>query len=551
MIRRATGRLLVQDPTLLDGGRPATADQVLVVPDVPPDGFSDGPVCRRVAVVDLDPDTGRPLPPPVRLRPPGPGRVTGRFLTPGGATSRAGCALNAFGVALKTIGLFERPLALGRPVRWAFPGEQLIIVPRAGRARQAAYERRTRSVQFHSFAADGRTVHTALSRDIVAHEVGHALVDGVAPWMADNLGPQSLAMHEALADLVALLVALDLDALRERVLQATGGDLAGPNAFTRIAEEFGRTGAAPGLGDRHALRDLSNTMTVADADPTRPHELSVVLSGLFYDTLATTYASVRSSPGLAGLTDTAAAHRALGAAAQLVQRLLLQGLDLLPPGEVGFADLGRAVLAADRALQPDDPRLAPHRAALAARFVARGIVDRGADLDTAPSAGLAVEPSALPALRDSDHAAYRYVEHHRAELGVPDGVPFRVLPRLDAVKQYGARDAGTGRRAAQRQLILKVAWSLTEPVGDPLLEPVARERRVDAGVSLALRWSDGAPVAGVAGRAAHASGQRADRDAMVRRVLSDGSAAGAAELRLSGGVVEVAGLQRLLHLAGA
>jgi hypothetical protein len=48
-----------------------------------------------------------------------------------------------------------------------------------------------------------------LSRDIVSHETGHAIIDGVAPDLYNAVTPQSLALHEAMADLAALLLAFE------------------------------------------------------------------------------------------------------------------------------------------------------------------------------------------------------------------------------------------------------------------------------------------------------------------------------------------------------
>ena len=68
--------------------------------------------------------------------------------------------------------------------------------------------------------------------------------------------------------------------------------------------------------------------------------------------------------------------RPVRAAAQF-KRMVLRGLDYLPPGEVTFADFGRAILAADQASFEDDT----WRLWLRGHFVKRGIVTRAADLD--------------------------------------------------------------------------------------------------------------------------------------------------------------------------
>ena len=58
-------------------------------------------------------------------------------------------------------------------------------------------------------------IYTALSRDIIAHECGHALLDAVVPSLYDSTTAESVAIHEGIADLVAVLMALRSQRLRQ------------------------------------------------------------------------------------------------------------------------------------------------------------------------------------------------------------------------------------------------------------------------------------------------------------------------------------------------
>jgi hypothetical protein len=79
-----------------------------------------------------------------------------------------------FGGVYKALDMFEDEDTLGRKVRWAFPGPQLLIVPRAGEWANAYYERESRSLQlFFVTEADGRRVYTCQSQDIIGHETAH------------------------------------------------------------------------------------------------------------------------------------------------------------------------------------------------------------------------------------------------------------------------------------------------------------------------------------------------------------------------------------------
>lgn len=76
-----------------------------------------------------------------------------------------------------------------------------------------------------------------LNFDVVAHEVGHAILFGtmgVPP--PERLDEQFLGFHESFGDLVALLGALHFSSVRARLLQQTAGNLYALNLLNRLAE---------------------------------------------------------------------------------------------------------------------------------------------------------------------------------------------------------------------------------------------------------------------------------------------------------------------------
>ncbi len=550
----ATVELMRQDAAVADVGGLTESRRLAI--DEEGDRFRDGPATGRLAVIDTDPVTGAPAPavPFVVRNPTAP--THGAYGAPGAErTSAEFIAVNAFGTAFDTLSMFEEPAALGRRVRWAFGDEPLRIVPRAGAKANAYYHRATKCLKFFFLPTPARTVYTALSRDIVAHETGHALLDAVAPWLHDAITPQSLALHEAVADLIAVLMSVRRPKLRIALLEGKERSLRRATALASIAEEFGRARPAPDGTPRTALRDLANDSTMDDLAGARFHVLSTVLSGLFYDTLVDMFDSICREEVARGTPIEPARGKALGSAAIVFQRLLLRAIDYLPPGELTFADFGRAALAADRAAirDADDVDMAEARRRFAGRFVARRIVTDASALETRDPSELGPSDVPLEALRDDEAAAAAFVARQRDLLGVPVGATPTVVARVDSTKQIGRRRP-SGGYATQRELILKISWEHVEP--NPGGEFGATSRSVRTGTTLAFRWSDARPIALV-----HSDTTRppatAERDASIASLAHEiasrtgpgdpGEPPGLPTIRVSDRCLEVAGTYLLVH----
>jgi hypothetical protein len=181
------------------------------------------------------------------------------------------------------------------------------------------------------------------------------------------------------------------------------------------------------------------------------------------------------------------------------------------------------------------------------------VVSAVTDLALLAPQELNIAPADLADIRDSDWAAYAYVEKHRAAFGIAEGVSFKVLPRVDATKKIGSGDS------TQRELILKVSWDSVEANGSPAIP--AAKRRVRTGATLAVRWNDGRVLALVGSDVMRAE-QREGRDRFLTSLLSgsrvavveDGDAApqpppaSRVEVRIMGDVARVTGTERLLHI---
>ena len=443
--------------------------------------FLDGPVAERVAVLDFDEDTGELvegatfIPPHKKT----PGTYDVEVLAPSGEISRQFNQVSVLATILRTMEIAEGERVLGRRLRWAFDAPQLLVVPRAGLWSNAFYERETHSLQFFYFeASQGEDlVYTSLSRDIVSHETAHAILDGITPDLYDALTPQSLALHEAFADLTAVIMAIRSPNLATTVLEQTGGSLNYTTAFSRIAEQFGheRHGS-------HSLRDLSQPIRIDQVSSVEPHDLSIVLSGALYQVLVQIY-----EERLKGLVERegdrfddpefSLSGKALALSAQQLARMIFRALDYLPPGEISFADYGRAILAADKAAFPRKGR---YRQFLRQAFDDRNIVRNKAalNIDTNFEARLK-RPVDLDDLVDSDWVAYQFANQHRELLRIPDDVEsFRVHRRLRTEKRFN--EGG----ATVEDIVFRVSWDHVEDndVGGGL----PNRRRITAGTTLVI-----------------------------------------------------------------
>ena len=375
---------------------------------------------------------------------------------------------------LKTIAMYEDADVLGRPVCWNFPDPQLAVVPRAGTKENAFYNRALRRLEFYSFPSHvppNETVYTSLSRDIVGHETGHAILDGIAPDLLDCRTSESLAMHEAIGDITGLLVAIASSALRLEVLAKTKGSIDDANSFSSIGEQFGM---ARGTG---ALRDLKNEKRVSDVNPFQPHALSQVLSGALYAVLIKMHNKrwdAYCRPSDSALVRYSKSGKALWDSRQQFKRMTLRALDYLPPGQATFADYARAVIAADQASHPDDTE---ERGWLKAEFVKRGIVADEQALEIIP-------PSVdfgnvdLDLLVSDSGAARDFATKFSKLLRIPDGSAFTVAAPMKVTKKYYHRTAdGTGHTEADvSECLIKVSWS----------EPALVPRKL--GTTLAIDW---------------------------------------------------------------
>lgn len=455
------------DPSLATSSQSSVINEI-TIPVVFERQLEPGPVGDYLEVVDVDPASDCAYA-PVDLNHP-------YLLAQDGLSRSEGNPQfhqqMVYAVAMKTIGHFEE--ALGRPIFWsplrpwdwrsgdnlrAQPrtrkkkgGEvadvsdqfvqRLRLYPHALRGQNAFYSPQKRAVLFGYFPAGesdpglefpGGVVFTCLAHDIIAHEMTHAILDGMHFRFIEPSNPDVFAFHEAFADIVALFQRFSYIELVEDQIAKSRGQLDGGTLLTRLALQFGQA-----IGRRQALRDALGHViaqsrekspqefrdraaddetdggdpapSIADtardfdqetrflwkrfkADPAKlaeveePHERGSFLVAAVFDAYLTIYESRvadlrRIATGGTGILPDGDLHPDLvrrmaneaTLAARHVLKMCIRAMDYVPPTDITFGEYLRALITADVDLVPDDDRR--YRVAFIEAFRKWGIYPR-------------------------------------------------------------------------------------------------------------------------------------------------------------------------------
>lgn len=304
-----------------------------------------------------------------------------------------------YAVAMKTIENFER--ALGRTVHWSprlfdermrlLPWNdsyvpRLRIYPHALREANAYYSPDKKALLFGYFNATntdsrdglpGGIVFSCLSHDVIAHETTHAILDGIHRRLLEASNLDSLAFHEAFADLVAIFQHFTLPGVLEHQIAATRGDLSTENLLAKLAVQFGRA-TKRGNALRDALGEIdpvTGRWIPRHPDPSKiettfqPHARGAILVAAIFTAFLTIYRAhtadlLRLATDGRGVLGEGAIHpdlvrRLADEASKVAQRLLticIRALDYLPPVDVTYGDYVRGLITADVNMVHNDQR---------------------------------------------------------------------------------------------------------------------------------------------------------------------------------------------------
>ncbi|MBT9587965.1 hypothetical protein IV102_31810 [bacterium] len=263
--------------------------------------------------------------------------------------------VNTFVIANRTLNVFEK--ALGHKIPWAFQGD-LKIHPHYDEGFNAFYLRQDHSLNFFDGFDKtlGKTVAGSESLDVVSHETGHAILDGLRPGLMGWFGSgEAPAFHESFGDMAAMLTALQDDGVLDRVCAETGGDLHKPNVVSRLAEEMSQginhtylQGTRP---ENWVMRDANNDFLYLkpeslpeNAPPevlaSEPHSFSRIFTGAFWDVLSGVSDHFRQQ----GQDP----RQALISSRDVMARLLARTVELGPNRLNRLSQMGQAMIEADR-----------------------------------------------------------------------------------------------------------------------------------------------------------------------------------------------------------
>jgi hypothetical protein len=277
-------------------------------------------------------------------------------------------AVHAFAVVRLTLTMYQRALlaaGVDSPLPWQW-NSSLDVAPLQvfpyglPNVMNAFYSRSQACLKFGDFLPTGakERVYTCRSFDIVSHETGHAVLDGLKPdWLLADNPPQTGGLHEAFGDLTAIFLCLSQLDQCEAVIAQTKANLHDKTFLSDIAEQFGLA-----LGRANGLRNADNDLTLTEAG-TEVHALSQVFTGAIYDILADLFAFERAP----GRRDDAAVLHEVG---DYLRGLLLRGLIGAPDTAPAYADVVNEMLR----LAEADGKPAAYRTFIRDRFAVREVV---------------------------------------------------------------------------------------------------------------------------------------------------------------------------------
>ncbi|WP_317202039.1 hypothetical protein [Janthinobacterium sp.] len=351
-------------------------------------------------------------------------------------------ATHTFAIVRATLTMYQRALAAAghaAPLPWQWNNAHntlpLRVFPHGlPNVMNAFYSRSDKALKFGDFIPSGaaQRVFTCRSLDIVAHETGHAVLDGLKPqWLLSSNPPQTGGLHESFGDLTAIFLALSQLDQVEAVITQTKSNLHDKNFLADLAEQFGLA-----LGRPNGLRNADNDFKLSETG-NEVHAISQVFTGAVYDILADLFAFERHPE----LEDDALVLHRVGA---YLRGLLLRALIAAPDIGATYPDVANQMLR----LVGVDKRPPAYADAIRRQFSVREVLGASALTGAAEQhmmfAAHIVDPAGARQDRRACCGTMNNAEYHEAE------AEFDKERELLAnwCRDYGGNLRGNGHAAA-------------------------------------------------------------------------------------------------------
>ncbi|HQR10725.1 MAG TPA: hypothetical protein PLW68_05295 [Casimicrobiaceae bacterium] len=259
---------------------------------------------------------------------------------------------------------------------------RLRIIPCSFNDANAFYDPEKGTLEFGYFAADptnspyvlpGGLVLLSLSRDIVAHELTHAILDGMRSEFMRDTHLDVGAFHEAFADLVALFHHFTQSELVERAIAEGKGDVNSDLLFG-LGRQFGEAinGPAGGALRRALARGEGPESEIGPAGryyPNKPreeHDRGSILVAAVFEAYVRVYRRHTEKlfkvvnmgrPRDAGDLSTEVVQLLAASAQKVAEHFLkicIRAIDYCPPIDIQFGSYLRALVTADTDVVPED-----------------------------------------------------------------------------------------------------------------------------------------------------------------------------------------------------
>ena len=232
--------------------------------------------------------------------------------------------------------------------RWQGNRKKLSLLQDFGEDLNAFYDRD--SFSFFHRQIGMKTFFSGGSTDVVAHEVGHGLLDAIRPDLWDAVFLETGAFHEAFGDCMAVLAALNDKDSRKKLLTVTT-NLGKRNFVESTAEDLSNAikllvPTHNASEPRHAFNTFQFQIPETLPSTGGPgalinevHSFGMLFSGAFYDVIANIFK--------AASTHTEAS---LLKAAQTAGKILIEGAKVAPIAPRFLQAVGRSMVLADEEL---------------------------------------------------------------------------------------------------------------------------------------------------------------------------------------------------------